>query len=530
MTTAPQVVDAGTHSLTGHWIGLCDVDGEPVYCEMNWPVDDEVQRGTLTLSFGAGTELEINGVRVENGRAHFAVDHPSGCWLFDGALAAGQLQGAVSSPQGQGTFRLMAVTDQDPDAYDAYNGSYWLAPDRAIGIAAYRGEMGCPYPVCVDFGGGSLRALFPLGADRFVAGPSFMVPLPPEITFEFGRDASGQVTGLHWQEAGQAGRWAPRIALRQEAVRFGHGAATLAGTITFPLADPPHPALVLVHGSGPQPRDHAVLKWIADWFALQGVAVLAYDKRGVGESTGDWTEASLEDLAGDALAAVAYFQSRPEIRADAVGLWGISQGGWIAPLAAARSRDVAFIILVSGPGVSVAQQDVDRVEGTMRLDGFTEAEAKAAAAHQRLFYDLVAASARWEEFEASMQWARQARWAGYVALPSKERFDLRVGVLRPFFGYDPVPDLERVTCPVLALFGGRDAIVPPERNVAPMEQALRRGGNGDHTILVFPAGDHVLTATQSGAFGEVPFAKALVLGYLDALREWLVKHELVEDV
>ena len=529
MTGASPIADAATDGLAGHWIGAHEIDNEPVYCEVNWSVEAGARRGRMALGFGADTDLEVTDVRVEDGRAHFTVEQPSGRWLYSGVLDAGRLQGDVCHPQGRGTFRLMAVADQDPASYDAYNGSYQLSPERVISIAAYRGEMGCSYPVCVDFASGSLRALFPLGSDRFAAGAALMYPLPTEVIVEFVRDAGHQVTGLRWQEPGQESRWAPRIALRQEAVQICRGAVTLAGTITYPLGPPLYPALVLVHGSGPQPRDHAVLKWIADWFALQGVAVLAYDKRGVGESTGDWTEASLEDLAGDALAAVAYLQERPDIRSDAVGLWGISQGGWVAPLAAARSHDVAFIILVSGPGVSVAQQDVDRVKGTLRADGFSAGEARAAAAHQRLFYDVVAGNASWDEFEASMERAREARWAGYVALPAKERFDLRVNFLRPFFGYDPRPDLERVTCPVLAFFGGRDIIVPPERNVEPMRQALRRAGNADHTILVFPDGDHVLTATKTGAPGEIPFNSVLVPGYLDALRQWLVKHELVED-
>jgi len=284
--------------LTGRWIGSCDVGNEKMYCEVNWSSDDGVPRGRMTLVYGADSDLEVTGLLVEDDRASFALDHTSGCWLFEGALAGGQLQGTVSHPQGSGTFRLMAVADQAPESFDAFNGSYRLSPDRVIGIAAYRGEVGCPYPVCVDFAGGSLRALFPLGSDRFATGVAFMDPLPTESIVEFVRGATGHVTGLHWQETGQPSRWAPRIALRQEAVQIG----------------------------------------------------------------------------------------------------------------------------------------------------------------------------------------------------------------------------------------GRDIIVPPDRNVTPMEQALQRAGNADHKILVFPDGDHVLTATQTGALHEIPFNKALVPGYLDALREWLVKHKLAEDV
>ena len=137
------------------------------------------------------------------------------------------------------------------------------------------------------------------------AGPSFLVPTPPEITVEFERDGSGAVSALRWQEAGGPVRRAPRIARRREDVRFTNGGVTLAGTLTLPLSAGSHLAVILVHGPGAQPRDHAVLGWIADYFTLNGVAVLAYDKRGVGGSTGNWNDATLDDLAGDVLAAAA---------------------------------------------------------------------------------------------------------------------------------------------------------------------------------------------------------------------------------
>ncbi len=509
-------------ALAGHWIGTLEIAGEPVYCEISLSVEAGALQGTMDLPFAPEMDLEVAAVHLDEDRVRFSVERPVGYWSFDGYLTTGQIQGTVTHPQGQGPFQLAAVANQDPAFYGIYNGSYQLAPDRVLSIAAYRGEMGCHYPVCVDFASGCLRALFPQGSDRFVAGSAFLIPFPAEVTIEFERTDDGQVAGLHWQEAGHPAQWAPRIPYRQEAVHFSNGAVTLAGTLTWPLTVGPHPALVLIHGSGPQTRDHAVLQWIGDFFALNGVAVLAYDKRGVGDSTGDWNEASLEDLAEDALAGVAHLQSLSGIRPEKVGLWGISQGGWIAPLAAARSPNVAFLILVSGPGVSVAQQDVDRIELTLSTSGFSAHEVQAATNHQRLFFDALKGNVSWEQLAASTQKAQEARWADHVALPTKERFDQRAPFLRRFFGYDPAPDLERVACPVLALFGGRDIIVPPERNVARMEQALQRGGNTDYTIRVFPAGDHVLAATPTGAMQEIPFQQALVPGYLDTVRSWLI--------
>jgi pimeloyl-ACP methyl ester carboxylesterase len=509
-------------ALAGHWIGTLEIAGEPVYCEVSLSVEAGALRGTMDLPFTPEMDLEVAAVHLEEDRVRFSVERPVGYWSFDGYLTTGQIQGTITHHEGHGTFQLAAVADQDPAFYGIYNGSYELAPDRVISIAAYRGEMSCQYPVCVDLVSGRLRALFPQGADLFVAGSAFLIPLPAEVAIEFRRTDDGQVDGLHWQETNHPALWAPRIAFRQEAVHFSNGAVTLAGTLTWPLTAGPHPAVVLIHGSGPQTRDHAVLRWIGDFFALNGVAVLAYDKRGVGDSTGDWNEATLEDLAEDALASVAYLQSLSGICPEKVGLWGISQGGWIAPLAAARSRNVAFLILVSGPGVSVAQQDVDRIELTLSTSGFSAHEVQAATNHQRMFFDALNGNVSWERLAASTQQAQEARWAEYVSLPTKERFDQRAPFLRRFFGYDPTPDLERVTCPVLALFGGRDIIVPPQRNVAQVEQALQRGGNADYTIRVFPTGDHVLAATTTGAMQEIPFQQALVPGYLDTVHSWLI--------
>jgi pimeloyl-ACP methyl ester carboxylesterase len=516
--------------LSGHWVGTVEIAGAPsalggattsAYCEINWTTVNNTLHGTLDLPFAEESNLPVVGLRVEASRVRFTVERPAGPWSFDGTLDAGTLQGTVTSTEGQGPCLLAAVADREPASYDAYNGSYRLAPDRVVCVAAYRGEMGCPYPVCTDFATGRVRALFPRGPDHFVIGPAFLAPLPAEATAEFTRGEDGQVVGLRWQEAGRPAVEAARILLRREAVRFAHEEVTLAGTITWPMTAGPHPAVVLIHGSGPQPRDHAVLRWIADFFALNGIAVLGYDKRGVGESTGNWNDAGMEDLAGDALAAIALLHGRPQVRPDQVGLWGISQGGWIAPLAAAGSPDVAFIILVSGAGVSVVQQDVDRIELTLRTSGYTEDEVRSAVAHQRLFYDAVKGKASWDQLENSVEQARAARWASYVALPTKERFERRAPIVRRFFGYDPAADWTHVRCPVLALFGGRDIIVPPERNVAPLEAALRRGGHTDHTLVIFPEGNHVLAATQTGAMHEIPFDRALVPGYLDTMREWL---------
>ena len=144
-------------------------------------------------------------------------------------------------------------------------------------------------------------------------------------------------------------------------VTFNNASVTLSGSLYLPAGAGPHPAIVTVHGSGRQTRGSH--KSIADYFVMRGIAVLSYDKRGVGHSEGTYTgigpqnsETAFGDLSGDALAGVAFLTDHQSINAEQIGLLGVSQAGWIIPLAAAKSRDVAFIVLFSGPTVTVGEE------------------------------------------------------------------------------------------------------------------------------------------------------------------------------
>src|SRR5262249_14421298 len=153
---------------------------------------------------------------------------------------------------------------------------------------------------------------------------------------------------------------------------FENGDVTLAGSLLLPLTPGPHPAVIFVHGSGPSSRNDYRL-W-ANYFAANGFATLIFDKRGVGESTGNWAAAGFDELAGDALAEIEQLKTRADIQPQKIGLCGMSQAGWIMPLAASRSADVAFIISLSGAGVTPEEQGAYMVEHRVRAEKFTDAE------------------------------------------------------------------------------------------------------------------------------------------------------------
>lgn len=171
------------------------------------------------------------------------------------------------------------------------------------------------------------------------------------------------------------------IAITAYEVHFMHHQTLLAGTVYRPALPGLYPALVMIQGSGATDRDNfGYFPAIRDYFVQHGIVVFCYDKPGVGGSTGNWKEQDLRDRAEEALAARAFLHTQPMVDPKWVGLWGNSQGGWVIPLAASLNPDVAFIIMVSAPAVSPAEQDRYGFEQFTRAEGLSEPEIQQAVA------------------------------------------------------------------------------------------------------------------------------------------------------
>jgi pimeloyl-ACP methyl ester carboxylesterase len=285
----------------------------------------------------------------------------------------------------------------------------------------------------------------------------------------------------------------PRAALRYEEVRFENGGAKLVGTLVLPARVQRAavlPAVVVLAGSSPQGRHDGKSAWTyRSWgeiSAEHGVAALVYDKRGIGESNGDIATASFDDQAGDVVAAIDVLARHPSIDAKHIGLIGISQGGWVAPIVAVRDPRVAFVVLDVGPAVSVREQELDRVENTLRANGSSEEEIAAATAYTRSMLDTAYGERSWKEFEPIAKDAAAKPWAQHVDVAAKPS-DLEWWKRHE---YDPSQTLARLKCPLLALFGAEDPLVPPRKNALLMQELLRKAGNPDVTLRTFPGVEH----------------------------------------
>lgn len=394
-------------------------------------------------------------------------------------------------------------------------GTYRSADGRLVAVSHFE-EFG-DRPMLVDFGSGRIGPLLPIQRDHLLVGRSLIAPTFPADTVELAVGPGGEVQTLRFSEAGYSPVAARRIATRDEEIQFSNGSIALAGTLTLPADAGPHPAIVLVHGSNAQTRQ-AVELW-ARYFAGLGFAVLGFDKRGTGRSTGDWKAADFNALAGDVLSGVRALARRPDIRADRIGLWGISQAGWIMPLVAAQApTEIAFMVVHAGTGTTVQEQGILNYRNELRFAGVSDSAVAIGVRYRMLDDSVTRAGSGLEVLQQYYEAHRaEAPWLDEPA-PLDAWFRL---YYRMLMDYDTRETWERVTCPVLLFFGELDANVPPAESWPPIERALRRAGNSHVTQYVLPAANHVFLEAKTGARDEYPALRRFVPGYFDRMAQWL---------
>ena len=250
--------------------------------------------------------------------------------------------------------------------------------------------------------------------------------------------------------------------------------------------------------------------------ARRGIATLIYDKRGVGMSTGNWKQSTFEDLADDAVAAVHFLQRQANVNPRQVGIYGHSQGGTIAPLIATRSRDVAFVIAAAAIGMPVYQQDLFRTRNDLRSAGFSQDEIDQAMNLYSVWLNVARTGMGHEQLKVQVETDQSQKWFKYVAPPPDESWLWKW--YPPVGNYNGVPLWEKVTVPVLLLYGERDENTPVPESIVNIERALTRAGNKDYTFVMLPRAAHDLTVGPQA--GE-PFEwRRLAPGISDLLVAW----------
>lgn len=305
----------------------------------------------------------------------------------------------------------------------------------------------------------------------------------------------------------QAGR-IPRH--REEEVSFTNGAVKLSGTVIRPEGPGRYAAVVFTHGGGAETR--ASTQSVAVYLARRGVASIVYDKRGTGSSSGEWESASMEDLAGDALAAARLLRSLPDVDPDRIGIYGYSQGGWIAPLAATLDPSIAFVVAGGLATVNPMAQTIHHRTEVMRQEHFDTATIRQATALWRELYAARTAAER-QALQERLRAAQKEPWFAASGLPAEIELERPRGVT-DFLLFDPIPVWARVRQPVFVFWGSADLNVPVRESLRAIAAVA---ATDDLTARVYPGVPHDLRIASA----DLPRVAAPAL-YEDWV-EWVVR-------
>jgi len=311
----------------------------------------------------------------------------------------------------------------------------------------------------------------------------------------------------------------------------------LSGTFTYPKEGNKFIAVLLIPGSGPHNRDEEVMGHkpflvLSDFLTRHGIAVLRYDDRGVGKSTGNYSSANTKDLASDALAGVNYLKTRKDVKE--IGLIGHSEGGIIAPMVADESKKVSFVVLMAAPGIPCDQLLLKQAYLIGKGSGENETALRKTIKLNEMVYNIVKT-----ESDSAKDWSEITKLANefYATLTDENKQEIGgvqnfedqlKPVLTPWFRYfiryNPVPALEKLKCPVLALNGTKDMQVPPEENLSGIKQALTKGGNKHFEIVKLDGLNHLFQTAVTGLPTEYSkISETISPKALEIISDWILK-------
>lgn len=343
---------------------------------------------------------------------------------------------------------------------------------------------------------GESRRLYRHRRLRYVTGEGFSSRSPVKLVVDFSLDEAGKASGLLWQPKDGEPSSAERIN-EEQWVEFESGQATLFGRLDLPRERGPHPAVVLVHGSG---KDAATDYYSAcDFFAANGIASLTYDKRGTGRSGGVYGF-DFEELAEDVVAAVEYLKSRPDIDSTRIGLSGYSQGGWVAPLAASKTDAVSYVIVNYGMIESPAEEARMETRNLMRERGVDEGTLDQIDELTLAAVKVVASGFKeWDQFDEVKEKYEDAEWRdqlkGTTVGDLMKYPHFLVKLIGPFkspkgldWYYDSTGVLEELDIPMAWLLGENDSSAPNELTIPRLRELIQTGK--PFKLVVFQGAEH----------------------------------------
>jgi len=509
--------------MAGRWAGAYQISGQRVSMALN--IDSQFPpRITADLFAKGESGVVLRDVALGQGRFAGVMPFKSGPISLQGEYSAGQIFGKATAGGSAGDFRLLRLAPlPSAQTLKSYEGLYvgrrgtylverlWLGSSWSLTLTEARSS--------------ELRQLYPVGPRKFASGPRLFGPAPIESELEFG-DGPNPAT-LSVRRGGKLDI-ASRAPLKTEDFTVSNADVELAGTLIEPTTPGPHPAIVFLHGSGASPRQ--AYFGLGYWLAQHGFVVVKYDKRGSGESRAKSTGLLLyEALGQDAAVLARRLQTRPEVDPRRIGFWGLSEGAWTAPLAAAHFPDAAFVIMASGGGLSPAEAELLDSEDQLRTDGrFTPEQIREAVRFQALRDHYDRTGEGWDDYIEARKHAVTQAWYNYPgtdlfgpSLPTAAMWKVKA---KTYF-YDPRPTLASLRQPVLSLFGALDTPVGVKKNLDSIREAIGSSSKARLTVKVFAGANHDLLEATTGNGAELDRVTRFSPEFFPFVTRWLASND-----
>ena len=327
-----------------------------------------------------------------------------------------------------------------------------------------------------------------------------------------------EATSLPWSAE-------PSTTIVTESKTFQSGDVELSGTLYLPKDGQALAAVVVTHTASKPLRNALLYQHLKEMLPPLGIAVLAYDRRGSGQSGGNLKDSDYAMLADDAIAAVQMLKADARIDPKRIGIWGLSQGGWLALLAAANSSDVRFIVSISAPVVTPDVQMMFRSESSLRINGYSESDIVQMRATRQAVDAYMRGTGDHAEAQRSVDAAKSKPWFDLLYMGEKVG-DRATSRWRREIEYDPLPTLDQVKVPALILFGANDPVVPVATSVARINARLRP----NMTMHVIADADHHMATSMSPKEQMDPALSNRVrpdtLEYFSVLASWMTDQDI----
>lgn len=309
-----------------------------------------------------------------------------------------------------------------------------------------------------------------------------------------------------------------------EEVSFNNENIKLSGTLYLPdNISKPVPTLIALHPSGPGERENVIFEHLIDDLPQKGIAVFVYDRRGSGESGGNLQFSDYYNLAEDAVSAKKALSEIEKIDGDKIGFWGLSQGGWLAPLAATIAENAAFSISVVGAGVTPSEQMLYYSINNLSNEGFSEEDIGEMSDLWADFEDFMAGKKSYEEIRSIVKTVDDKPWLDMILIPDSESIpeDPRKTGWYTEYSYDPVATISDLQAPAIYIFGGNDDLIPVEKSISRLRKYSDQ--NQEISWYIINQGNHVISR------GDIP-QEPEKLKPLDIEEYHFILHAWLENV